>query len=335
VTRPVDKLVDAGVGIIEGDLAHHLSQPEVSYEAVIISRPHNFSRVAHIVRKLQPRAILVYDCEALFWRRMVRQAKLADRPEDALTIERDAVDMKRLEDRIAVDADAIVTVSRDEATILSEIEGHAPINVILPTEPRVPFTARPFGERCDLGYVAGWSAGPSGPNADGLRWFVRDVLPRVKAEVPWVRLRVTGSMMPVEISSLADPNVRCEGEVNDLAAFYDGLRVAIAPLRFGAGVKLKTVQALQHGVPIVCTSIGAEAIDTQGLPALAVADDPAEFAELVVTLLTDRVAWEERRTAIGELVHKWRSGTSAGSWTDVMRVVCSLGLERAKLAGTE
>ena len=117
-----------------------------------------------------------------------------------------------------------------------------------------------------MGYVAGWSAGPSGPNADGLRWFVRDVLPRVKAEVPWVRLRVTGSMMPVEISALADPNVRCEGEVNDLAAFYDGLRVAIAPLRFGAGVKLKTVQALQHGVPIVCTSIGAEAIDTRGCP---------------------------------------------------------------------
>jgi glycosyltransferase involved in cell wall biosynthesis len=321
VTTSPDPLVDAGVGIVEGGLIEHLSRPEVVYEAIIVSRPHNYDRLAACVRDLQPQAILVYDCEALFWRRMVRQAQLAASPEESQAIEAHAVEMKRLEDRIAVEADAVVTVSGEEAAILSQLEGHAPIHVILPAEPNIPFTARPFSERCDIGYVAGWLAGPTSPNADGLFWFVREVLPHVRAVLPWVRVRVTGGKVPAEIRALADPNVRFEGEVADLASFYDGLRVAVAPLRFGAGVKLKTVQALQYGVPVVATTIGAEGIDTGGLPALAVADDAAEFAALVLTLLTDRAAWQERRTAIGALVQRWESGASAGSWTDVMRAV--------------
>jgi hypothetical protein len=211
VTRPPDQLVDAGVGVVEGELATHLSRPGVVYEAVIISRPHNYARIAPTVHQLQPQALVVYDCEALFWRRMVRQARLADSPEKAQAIEAQAAEMKRLEDRIAVEVDAIVTVSGEEAAIISEIEGHAPVHTILPAEPRIPFTARPFGGRCDIGYVAGWQAGPASPNADGLFWFVREVLPKVKAAVPWVRVRVTGSKVPAELLALADPNVRFEG----------------------------------------------------------------------------------------------------------------------------
>jgi GT2 family glycosyltransferase/glycosyltransferase involved in cell wall biosynthesis len=320
-TRPVDQLVDAGVGVVEGDLAAHLSRPEIDYEAVIISRPNNYEEFAPTVRQLQPQALVVYDCEALFWRRLVRQARLADSPEKARAIEARAAEMKRLEDRIATEADAIVTVSSVEAAIIAEVAGHAPIHRILPAEPCIPFTERPFGVRCDIGYVAGWQAGPASPNADGLFWFVREVLPNVKAAVPWVRVRVTGSNVPAAILALADTNVQFEGEVADLASFYGGLRVAISPDLFGAGVKLKTVQALQYGVPIVATTIGAEGIETGDLPAIAVADDPAEFANRVLAFLMDPAAWHERRTVIRALVQKWANGEGAGSWTDTMRAV--------------
>ena len=64
--------------------------------------------------------------------------------------------------------------------------------------------------------------------------------------------------------------------------------MVISPMRFGAGVKVKTVQALQYGVPVVSTSCGSEGIDTYGLDAIAVADDPADFARSFVTLLSDR-----------------------------------------------
>jgi glycosyltransferase involved in cell wall biosynthesis len=151
-----------------------------------------------------------------------------------------------------------------------------------------------------------------------LRWFVKEILPRIKISCPWVRLRVTGGRVPAGVRSLADPNVVFEGEVSDLGAFYDGLRLAIAPLRFGAGVKVKTVQALQYGVPIVATAIGAEGIDAAGFPAIDVADDPETFAQLVASLLTDPVVWDQRRSAITQLADHWRSGGSGVSWADAI-----------------
>ena len=129
--------------------------------------------------------------------------------------------------------------------MLSTVERHCPIYDILPAEARVTFTPRPFADRRDIGFVAGWLAGPTSPNADGLRWFVGEVLPRVTAVLPWIRLRVTGGSVPAEIRALASPNLIFEGQVPDISAFYYELRLAVAPLRFGAGVKLKTVQALQ------------------------------------------------------------------------------------------
>ena len=71
--------------------------------------------------------------------------------------------------------------------------------------------------------------------------------------------------MPPVIRALASPNVIFEGQTADLEAFYDELPVAIAPLRFGSGVKLKTVQALQHGIPFVSTNFGAEGVETRGV----------------------------------------------------------------------
>ena len=321
VTMPSDRLISAGVAVVEEGLADHLRRPEISYDSVVISRPHNYSRFFNTVLELQPRAALVYDCEALFWRRLVRQAELAATPEEAAALQAHAAGMRQLEETIALRADALVTVSGEEADLLSTVEGHCPIYDILPTEPKVNFTSRSFADRRDMGFVAGWLAGPTSPNADGLQWFVAEVLPRVTRVLPWVRVRVTGGSVPPAIRALASPNVIFEGQLADLEAFYDELRVAIAPLRFGAGVKLKTVQALQHGVPVVSTKVGAEGVDTRGVPVMDVTDDPDAFARCVVTLLTDSRAWNERRSAIARLLAAWQEGSSGTPWSDVMSKV--------------
>ena len=118
-------------------------------------------------------------------------------------------------------------------------------------------------------------------------WFVQKVLPLIRARIPWVRLRVTGQDPPPELLRYASPNLVFEGHVGDLAKFYDEARVAIVPVRFGAGVKLKTIEALQYGVPTVTTAVGAEGIDIHQTGALAITDDPAEFALNVAILLDD------------------------------------------------
>ena len=81
-------------------------------------------------------------------------------------------------------------------------------------------------------------------------------------------------------------------------AFYGQLRVAVAPVRFGAGVKLKTLEALQYGVPVVATTIGAEGLEALPAEAVAVHDDPVAFAAAIVARLRDVEVWRAHRQAI-------------------------------------
>jgi glycosyltransferase involved in cell wall biosynthesis len=186
-----------------------------------------------------------------------------------------------------------------------------------------------YHERVGIAYVAGWVAGPTSPNADGLRWFVSDVLALVRAAVPWVRVSVTGANPPEDLLRLADDNLHFTGHVPDLAGFYARARVVMAPIRFGAGVKVKTIQALQYGVPVVSTECGAEGIETSGLEPIAVADDAAGFAAALITLLTDQDEWERRRAEVLTLLDRWQNGAGSGSWTNVIGEV----LERRERGG--
>ena len=315
---PPDGLISAGVAVVFGDLQGHLSCPWINYDVVVVSRPRNFERCSRIVRTCQPNALLIYDCEALFWRRLVLQATVVTDDTERDALQRAAVEMRVLEERIIVESDAAVTVSKQETGLLAAVEGSCPISSIRPAETSVAFGQQPFEARFGVAYVAGWLAGPGAPNVDGLRWFVAEVLPLVRRAIPWVRVHVTGANPPPHLLDLSDPNLLFVGHVADIAAFYGRTRAVISPIRFGAGVKLKTVQALQHGVPVVSTSCGAEGIDTYELDAIAVADDPQGFAGLLVTLLTDKVQWEARRTAIADVARRWDNDTDSASWPGVV-----------------
>ncbi len=114
----------------------------------------------------------------------------------------------------------------------------------------------------------------------------------------WRHLSIIGSNPTARVQALVSEDVAMVANVSDaeLQAAYDRARVAVVPLRCGAGVKLKVVEALRTGTPLVTTPVGA-----QGLPGLsqvvAVEDRPALFANAVVALLRDDDAWERRSNA--------------------------------------
>lgn len=125
------------------------------------------------------------------------------------------------------------------------------------------------------------------PNADGLRYFLTEIWPLVLATRPSAQLRVVGPLPPDDIVSLHPPRVRFEGFVKDIAAEVGRAAVAIAPLRIGGGTRLKIVEAMALGRPVVATSIGAEGIDVKQGRDLLLADQPSEFAEAVLRLLAE------------------------------------------------
>ena len=138
------------------------------------------------------------------------------------------------------------------------------------------------------------------------------MLPLVVAEVPWARVRVTGS--------LPAPLDRFEGMtcMRRASCRFGGLlpplRVAIAPLRFGAGVKLKTVEALQYGVPVVATTVGAEGLEDLQGEVIVVHDAPVAFAAAVVARLRDVDIWRAHRAAIDRAMADVPTSTDWAAW---------------------
>jgi glycosyltransferase involved in cell wall biosynthesis len=134
-------------------------------------------------------------------------------------------------------------------------------------------------------------------NVLSLHRFVADVLPRIRAQVADVELAVAGTLCR-KAAELRD--VTLLGELPDLLPAYDSARVVINPVLFGTGLKVKSVEALGYGKPLVTTSSGADGL-THGAPhALRIADNPDRFAKEVVAILThDDVAANLGNAALG------------------------------------
>jgi O-antigen biosynthesis protein len=309
----------SGIEVLEGRLEHHLEELERaggSYDLVIVSRPHNYEVVSPVLAELLPDVPVIYDAEALYFRRLERQAQLAEGAVRVALL-REAAQMRRLEERIAAEADAVVCISEEEADMLTR-HARRPVAVNGPLLAHATWTQADFAERRAVGFVAGWSAGPRSPNVDGLKWFARHVWPRVLARVPGAELVVTGSEPPREVTRFACSSIRFAGVVPDLRTFYAGLRLAVVPIRYGSGVKLKAVEALQSGVPTVATTVGAEGIplDVPGL--LPVADDPREFADLVALLLEEEEVWRRQRALLADQCRIWERNPQTSVWPSLV-----------------
>jgi len=156
------------------------------------------------------------------------------------------------------------------------------------------------------------------PNADGIRYFVAEILPLIRREVPSVKLQIVGKDPPARVRNLASESVKVTGFVPDIRAEYLASAVAIAPVRFGAGTLNKVLEPMALGVPVVSTPIGAEGLPFESGTHLMLAGSPEDFARGVVSLLKDP-ALRRKLSANGmEIVRSnYGWGAVAGTLEDV------------------
>jgi glycosyltransferase involved in cell wall biosynthesis len=134
------------------------------------------------------------------------------------------------------------------------------------------------------------------PNQDAVRFFHDRILPRIFAENPKATFCVVGAHPPKWMLSLArDPRIRVTGFVPDLGAYIKQAKVVIVPLRCGAGISMKILQALALRRPVVATSHGARGLNVEHGKHLLIADQPEDFAQHVNALLKE----EPVRTRLG------------------------------------
>jgi glycosyltransferase involved in cell wall biosynthesis len=125
-------------------------------------------------------------------------------------------------------------------------------------------------------------------NYDAVQYFISEIYPRVQQQRPQASFTVTGSTEGVDRSRLTvDESVHFSGYVDDIRSTVSRHAVCVVPLREGSGTRLKILEAMALGVPIVSTPKGAEGLDVAHGEHLLIADEPATFAAAVVRLLTD------------------------------------------------
>jgi glycosyltransferase involved in cell wall biosynthesis len=126
------------------------------------------------------------------------------------------------------------------------------------------------------------------PNRAGLEWFLERIWPRVRQSLPWAEVDVVGNHASERIQARdGTDGVRVHGFVRELEPLWDRAALSIAPLLAGAGTRLKILESLAHGKPVVSTSIGAFGLDLGADEGVYRADDPEEFARRCVDLLMD------------------------------------------------
>ncbi len=146
---------------------------------------------------------------------------------------------------------------------------------------------------CRIGFLASFG---HQPNVDATLYFSQVIFPLIRKQMCDAEFVVAGKGPPKALCERALEGIRCVGFVDDVPAFYGTVDVVVAPIRYGGGIKIKVLEAMACGKPVVTTSVGAEGIAVAGDGALIIADDPSAFAEAVVALLSDKA----RRVALGE-----------------------------------
>lgn len=149
------------------------------------------------------------------------------------------------------------------------------------------------------------------PNVDGVRWFISEILPRIHAVQPGVRVAIVGRKPTPEIVAMAGPHVEVTGTVMDVRPWLWGARLSIVPLRIGGGTRLKIYESMAAGVPVLSTSVGAEGLQVRDGENIAIADDAECFARRCIELL----AAQSERDMIAE--RALRMVTQHCSWDSV------------------
>jgi glycosyltransferase involved in cell wall biosynthesis len=163
------------------------------------------------------------------------------------------------------------------------------------------------------------------PNEDGICYFAQEILPKIRREIPNVKLNIVGRKPSARLQALArgDVNhIHLTGWVDDIRPHLGQGAVCVVPLRIGSGTRLKIFEAMAMAKAVVSTTIGAEGLPVQHGSEILLADTPDAFAESVVILLRDNARRKTLGRAARELVE------SKYSWASVARQF-ALALEKA------
>jgi polysaccharide biosynthesis protein PslH len=254
-----------------------------------------------------PKVLFTHNVEALIWK---RHCEVARNPFWKAICLREYWTTARAERRYLNLADHVLTVSGADRDFFARVIEPAKITVI-PTGVDLDFF-RPAAEQEEPNTLVFTGSMDWMPNEDGIFYFVEEILPRIRKQIPNTSLLVVGRRPSRRLLALAKTTERVQvtGTVEDIRPYVQRGAAYIVPLRVGSGTRLKIFEAMAMGKAVVSTSIGAEGLPVRRGRDIIIADSPEEFASAVVGLLQDRGRRDELGRAARQFVarqHGWDS----------------------------
>ncbi|WP_215764318.1 glycosyltransferase family 4 protein [Gluconobacter sp. P1D12_c] len=281
-------------------------------DVIYLHRLNNAESYSALSRAFAPTATLIWSIADLASLRLQRQAGIENRPELARTATRIEV----RENMCAWLADCVLTHSAIEAERLERMVPTANIHVI-PWAVPVKTRSRRRQDKPVIAFVAHFA---HAPNTDAAKWLILDILPRLKKRIPNLVCRLIGSAMPHAVHMLAGEDVEVTGHVSNLEDTLSDVSLCVAPLRYGAGIKGKVLDAWSVGLPIVMTPIAAEGLVDVSNPvwAKSIADSAEDFAEKIAALLVPSAAKAQIAAARKLLKERFSENAIQASLEDIL-----------------
>ncbi|MEN8115791.1 MAG: glycosyltransferase family 4 protein [Bacteroidota bacterium] len=156
------------------------------------------------------------------------------------------------------------------------------------------------------------------PNQEGLVWFIEKCWPAIREKYPELKFYVAGRNAPVWLQKKLDvPNLEFLGEVADAYDFMNSKSIMIVPLFSGSGMRIKIIEGMALGKPIISTPIGVEGIDIEPQKNIIVTSDAYGFIQSVEMLIENRKLFDDiGKNAIGFIHEKFDNLAAAGKLTD-------------------
>ncbi|MCY7353545.1 MAG: glycosyltransferase [Lysobacter sp.] len=255
------------------------------FETIMVCRHYVASEFLDLLRRHAPQAKIAFDTVDLHYLREMRGAELVD---DA-ALKRAALQTRARELAVIARSDVTLVVSETERAVLSKDASAAKVEVLSNLH-QLAGSGQAFEQRQDLVFVGGFR---HPPNVDAVCWFVDRVFPLIRAQLPEVKFHCIGHHATSDVLALArHAGVIVHGHVADITPYMDGARIALAPLRYGAGVKGKINMSMAHRQPVVATSCAVEGMYLRDGHDVLVADTADAFGEAVVRLYRDEALWQ-------------------------------------------
>lgn len=220
------------------------------------------------------------------------------------------------------ESQATIVVSSREKRILKLLPkvGRKVFHIPLPRDLEVGH--RSFSDRTSIGFIGGYD---HQPNIDAVTYFLDAIWPTIHNLAPDITFKLAGSKMPEDLTAKASSieGVEVVGFVENTYDFFNDLKVSVAPLRFGAGVKGKVLTSILHGVPVVASRVAAEGMELRAGVEIEIHSRPQDFARAVVRLYSDETQWKRmREDGLRTTRLKYSQQTVSNA---IDKMVCELG----------